>query len=210
MKVLAVSDQVDPRLYNPAVKANLPGVELILGCGDLPAHYLDFLASTLSAPLFYVAGNHDAWLTDPAPGEQHRSFGGTDLDAQVFSYQRLLIGGLAGSMRYNRDAGSQYTDQEMARKASRMIPRLLWNRLRYGRYLDVLITHAPPKGIHDTSDLCHTGFNALLRFMDRFEPQYLLHGHVHRYNPGEPAETRYGRTQVINVYPYRLLDLYPL
>ena len=210
MKVLAVSDQVDPRLYNPAVKTNLPGVELILGCGDLPAHYLDFLASTLSAPLFYVAGNHDVWLTDPVPGEPHRSFGGTDLDEQVVAHQRLLLGGLAGSMRYNRNAGAQYTEPEMARKASRMIPRLLWNRLRYGRYLDVLITHAPPKGIHDTNDLCHTGFNALLRFMDRFEPRYLLHGHVHRYSPDEPAETRYGRTQVINVYPYRLLDIYPL
>jgi uncharacterized protein len=43
--------------------------------------------------------------------------------------------------------------------------------------------------------------------MDVFRPRYLLHGHQHRnYGPG-PYETLYGQTQVINVHPYRVIDL---
>jgi len=224
MKILAVSDRADARLYNPAVKSNMADVELLLGCGDLPPHYLDFLASVLNVPLFYVTGNHDRPRKQPEPGEPEMQFGGTNLDERLVHHQGLLIGGLEGSMRYNRDPGPQYTEREMMQKIARMIPHLLWNRLRHGRYLDVLITHAPPRGIHDRRDLCHTGFNAFLRFMDRFEPRYLLHGHVHVYGPpvaqsdlgrepglgDQPMETRYGRTQVINVYPYRVLEIQPL
>jgi len=210
MKILAISDRVDPRLYNPAIKTNLADVDLVLGCGDLQPHYMDFVVSTLNVPLLYVAGNHDRRRKQPWPGEPAITFGGTDLDERVVYHQGLLIGGLEGSMRYNRDPGPQYTEREMTRKVSRMVPRLLWNRLRHGRYLDVLIAHAPPKGIHDGKDLCHTGFNAFLRFMDRFEPHYLLHGHVHVCSHRQRTETRYGRTQVINVYPYRVLDIQPL
>jgi Icc-related predicted phosphoesterase len=216
MKILAISDLVDPWLHNPTVNTNLADVTLILGCGDLPPYYLDFLVSALNVPLFYVAGNHDrprkpSWpLPAQAGGKLLATFGGTNLDEQVVHHRGLLIGGLEGSMRYNRDPGPQYTEGEMSRKILRMFPQLLWNRLRYGRYLDVLITHAPPRGIHDGKDLCHTGFNAFLRFMDRFKPRYLLHGHVHTGGHSQRPETRYGQTHVINVCPYHLLDIQPL
>ncbi|MBU0493697.1 MAG: metallophosphoesterase family protein [Chloroflexi bacterium] len=207
MRILAVSDRVDARLYNPAVARNMADVDLLLGCGDLPPHYLDYLVSVLNVPLFYVAGNHDRPLSNPPPGESPMPFGGTDLDETVVYRQGLLIAGLEGSMRYNDGAGPQYTEREMTRKVARLVPSLLWNRLRYGHYLDILITHAPPRGIHDQNDLCHTGFNALLRLMDRFQPRYLLHGHVHVYAHGQQTDSHYGLTRVINVYPYRVLDV---
>lgn len=210
MKILAVSDRVDARLYHPAVHKNMADVALILSCGDLPPGYLDFLATMLRVPLFYVAGNHDRPGEAPPPDGSPQPDNGLNLDERLVSYQGLLIGGLAGSMRYNRDPGPQYTEREMGRKVARLLPGLLWNRLRHGRYLDILITHASPRGIHDQSDLCHAGFNTFLQFMDRFEPRYLLHGHVHVYGHGAPTETRYGRTTVINVYPSRLLDIFPL
>ena len=40
---------------------------------------------------------------------------------------------------------------------ARLTPQLLWNRQRYGRYLDVLVTHSPPFGVHDRPDLPHYG-----------------------------------------------------
>jgi Icc-related predicted phosphoesterase len=80
------------------------------------------------------------------------------------------------------------------------------NRLRFGRYLDVLITHAPPFGIHDDADLPHQGFSVFLKLMQRFRPRYLLHGHKHIYGL-DTWRTRFGETEVINVYPYRLLEL---
>jgi len=79
------------------------------------------------------------------------------------------------------------------------------NRVLHGRYLDILITHSPPFGIHDGEDLPHRGFKALLGFMTVFRPRYLLHGHKHIYGP-EPSRTRYLDTEVINVYPFRVIE----
>jgi Icc-related predicted phosphoesterase len=46
--------------------------------------------------------------------------------------------------------------------------------------------------------------------MQRFEPRYLIHGHIHHsYNFGPVTETRYRKTLVINAAGYRLLDLHP-
>jgi hypothetical protein len=43
--------------------------------------------------------------------------------------------------------------------------------------------------------------------MERFRPRYLLHGHRHVYNPLEITETRYESTTIINVYPYKVLEI---
>ena len=36
------------------------------------------------------------------------------------------------------------------------VPALLWNRLVRGRAVDVVLTHAPPRGVHDRADRCHS------------------------------------------------------
>jgi Icc-related predicted phosphoesterase len=95
----------------------------------------------------------------------------------------------------------------MAWLVRRLVPRLLLNRLRTGRYLDLLITHTPPFGIHDGTDLTHRGFAAFLPLIARFHPRYLLHGHQHRYIMTERARTALGRTTVINVYGHVLLEV---
>ena len=40
-----------------------------------------------------------------------------------------------------------------------------------------------------------------------FKPRYLLHGHIHLYRRNVVVQTRYCETEVINTYPYRILDL---
>ena len=80
-------------------------------------------------------------------------------------------------------------------------------RTLLGRYLDVLLTHAPPRGIHDEPDLCHTGFEAFNWLVRRFQPAYHLHGHIHLYDRRAETVTRFGATEVMNVYPYRELTL---
>jgi len=79
------------------------------------------------------------------------------------------------------------------------------NRMLYGRYVDILVTHSPPFGIHDGLDLAHRGFHALIRFMARFRPRYLLHGHKHVYRPAS-SRTLYWDTEVINVYPAQTIE----
>lgn len=90
-----------------------------------------------------------------------------------------------------------------------LAPQLMANRLRHGRAVDILVTHAPPRGIHDATDLAHTGFEVFRTFMDAFRPRLLLHGHSHVYRNDILTSTRYKDTQVINVYPYRVIEWPP-
>ncbi|MEZ4859790.1 MAG: metallophosphoesterase [Caldilineaceae bacterium] len=214
MRTLVVSDKVEPILYSGAVNARVGDLDLVLSCGDLPFYYIDFLVSMLNKPTYYVFGNHgsevqyhsgkgDSWQVATAPQ------GATDLHCRTVKVGPLLLAGLEGSMRYNDSSTSQYTDTEMWFNVGRLAPQLLYNRLRYGRWLDVLITHSPPFGIHDREDLPHTGFRSFLPFMRWFKPRYLLHGHIHLYRGNEVTETCYAQTTVINVYPYRILELEP-
>jgi Icc-related predicted phosphoesterase len=130
-----------------------------------------------------------------------------NLHARTANAGGLLLAGLEGSIRYNNSSEAQYTDFEMKMNILKLLPGLAYNRLRYGRWLDVLITHSPPFGIHDKPDPAHTGFRSFLTFMDYFKPRYLLHGHIHLYRNNETTQTRYGETEVINVYPFKILDL---
>jgi Icc-related predicted phosphoesterase len=207
MKILAVSDRVLDQLYCADVRQKFPDVELILGCGDLPFYYLDFLISALDKRLVYVRGNHDAGPQYTATGKVLTEVpGGTDVHGRIVQRDGLLIAGLEGSMRYRPNAPHMYTEAEMRRQVAGMLPVLLRNKMRYGRYLDILITHSPPFGIHDKPDIPHTGFKIFLNFMQWFRPKYLLHGHIHIYRRDTIRETRYGETAVINVYPYYLLQ----
>jgi Icc-related predicted phosphoesterase len=209
MKILSISDKVDQLIYSPAIKHLFSDVDLVLGCGDLPGYYLEFVVTMLGGPLFYVIGNHanaisqfygfkDQWVY---PG------GCVNIDGRVVEHEGLLIAGLEGSMRYNSNEHFQYTEREMARKVWGLAPRLMMNKLIHGRYLDIMITHAPPKGIHDRPDLCHKGFQAFITLMDRFRPRYLIHGHIHVYNPAEITESTYKDTRVLNTYGYRTLEI---
>jgi Icc-related predicted phosphoesterase len=208
MRVLAVSDRVLDKLYNGHVRDAYPNIDLIISCGDLPFYYLDFLTSAFDAPLAYVRGNHD---TGVQIGEGGRIWnevrGGVNIHGKVVTRKGLILAGLQGSMRYKAHADYMYSESEMRGLVASMVPRLLWNRQRFGRALDVLVTHSPPFGIHDRTDLPHTGFKVFLSFLRLFKPRYHLHGHIHVYRQDEIAQTRYEATDVINVYPYKLLEI---
>jgi len=206
MKILALSDQMVDQLYSPTVKERFGDVDLVVGCGDLPSYYLEFIVSMLNAPLIHVPGNHDP--AAPARESALDPHGcASNIDGSVVEEKGLLIAGLGGSIRYRPDGVNQYTQGEMARRILAMTPRLLWNRIRHGRFLDILVTHAPPRGIHDAEDPAHVGFAPFNWFIARFRPRYLLHGHSHVYRRDAVTSTRVGQTTVVNVYPYRVIDI---
>ena len=205
MKILAVSDRVVETIYSSRIRERFSDVDMVLSCGDLPYSYLEYIVSMLNVPCFFVHGNHDhpEYLAD---GRTLTKPGGWfNLDERTIKIKNVLLGGLEGSMRYKPGAPFQYTENEMAYKAWRLGLTLIMNRVLHGRCLDILITHAPPFGIHDGEDWPHRGFKALLRLMARFRPRYLLHGHKHIYGP-ECRQTRYMDTEIINVYPYRVIE----
>lgn len=207
MRILVVSDQVVDHLYVADVQKKYPEVGLLIGCGDLPFYYLEFLISSFNVPLVYVRGNHDNGLQYTAEGRvlDHVP-GGIDLHGRVVEFKGVLLAGLEGSMRYSAERPFMYTDAEMRREMIPLFPRLLWNKIKYGRYLDVFVTHSPPFGIHDRPDRPHTGFKVFLPFLRLFKPQYMLHGHIHIHRQLDQHITQFEETTIINVYPYYLFD----
>lgn len=210
MRALIVSDKVEPKLHDGGVRDRVGDIDLILGCGDLPFYYIEFLVSMLDKPCYFVFGNHGREVEYQEDGRAvYGPAGATNLHCHTAKEEKLLLAGLEGSIRYNNSSKFQYTETEMWNNIIRLAPSLLKNRVRYGRWLDVLIAHSPPFGIHDESDPTHTGFRSFLRFMRVFKPRYLLHGHIHIYRHDTVASTQYHQTQVVNVYPYRIMDLEP-
>lgn len=208
MKVLFVSDKVVENIYSPSIATRFSDVKLVVGCGDLPYYYLEYIQSTLNTSLIYVHGNHDPEKEYLADGTSVTGpLGGVNLHCQTYRTDNLLVAGLEGSIRY-RDGRFQYSQQEMwTNVLLRLTPRLLVNKLMYGRYLDMLVAHSPPYGIHNGEDHIHVGFKSFLWLMRVFKPRYMAHGHRHVYNPTEATETQYFETQVINIYPYKMIDI---
>ncbi len=188
MRILAVSDQECPALYDYYVPGRLDSYDLILACGDLKAQYLSFLVTMARCPVLYVPGNHDERFEAEPPE------GCDGIDGKLVVYRGLRILGLGGCYRYH-PGPHQYTDGEMRRK----IRKLRFDLWRH-KGVDVVITHAPPAGVGDQPDPAHRGFEAFLELIDKYHPQYLLHGHVHlNYGTDRIREREYHGTKVINV-----------
>ena len=206
MKILALSDQVEERIYSLAGQGHFQDVGMILGCGDLPYKYLEYLVSMLNVPMFYVPGNHDPAAN---PGfVSTRAEGGSNLDLKCARAKGLLLAGFGGSIRYHPDGVNQYSQAEAYRRAIHLLPGLLWNRIRYGRALDILITHSPPFGIHDEKTQAHRGLKAINWILRWARPRYHFHGHVHFYRRNlEPAITQLGPTTIMNIFPYNVIEM---
>ncbi len=205
MKVLAVTDEIVERLYFLAADSHFKDIGLLLSCGDLPYPYLEYLVTMLNVPLGYVPGNHD-----PAYNPRHvESYveGGENVDGRVIRMAGLTIAGLGGSVRYRPHAVNQYSPLEMMLRAWRLGLLITLQRPRLGP-LDVLITHSPPRGIHDDKSHVHRGLSAINWLIRRYQPRYHLHGHVHfhRHNL-TPSVTQLGPTTIINVFPYRVIEI---
>jgi Icc-related predicted phosphoesterase len=199
MKILALSDQVVPLIYSSTVRERFADVELIVGCGDLPAYYLEYVVTQLNVPLVYVPGNHD-------PDELNVP-GGTSVDGKLMQVNGAVVVGLGGSRRYKPKGTHQYTEAEMSWRSVRLLLKYLPTRLVKGRWVDLLVTHAPPKGIHDASDLAHQGFAAFRHFVRAFRPSMMLHGHSHAIRNLDETRSQLYSCEIVNVFPYQVVDL---
>ena len=187
MKILTVADEECPFLWDYYTPGKLSKYELILSSGDLKAEYLSFLVPMARCPVLYVQGNHDdSYASEPPEG--------CDLiDDKLVVYKGLRILGLGGSLRYKR-GGHQYTEQQMERRI-----RKLKRAIRLVGGVDIVLTHAAPKGVGDWDDRSHQGFEAFLELIDSYHPKYMLHGHVHlSYDHKIERIREYAGTKVIN------------
>ena len=233
MKILCVSDYVDPLIYNQNVKDVYSDVDLILCAGDLPMDYIDFIVSVFNKPTYFVFGNHDLkeyhlYHKDSRMDNLHlvknyeqaiHGHGATYLGFKAFANENLLvedpktgrktpllIAGASGTSRYNNGL-CQFTDSQMKFKLLKLVPKLIYNKLKYGRYLDIFMTHASPRHIHDHEDPCHIGFECYNWFLQRFKPVYMVHGHIHLYDLREERIGKYYDTTVVNAYAHYVIEL---
>ena len=196
MKILLLADQAEPSLWEHLDRRKLEGVELVLSCGDLPAEYLSFLTCFTSAPILYVHGNHDSRYAKKPPE------GCICVEDTIYTHNGLRILGLGGSMRY-RTGPHMYTEREMQRRVRRLRFKL-WR----SKGFDILLTHAPAYQLGDDTDLAHTGFQVFLDLIDRYQPRFLVHGHVHQsYQHDFKRIRQRGETQAINAFGYYILDI---
>ena len=182
-------------MYSGTVRQRFGDVRLIIGCGDLPADYLEYVVTQLNVPLVYVPGNHDS--------DNYGIPGGRSVDGRRVREAGLSIAGLGGSIRYKPEGKHQYTEAEMGYRVARLLLKV---RSR-GRSVDILMTHAPHKGVQDGPDLVHTGFACFHALLKIGRPKVMLHGHTHSFHNLQAAETVLYGVRIVNVYPYRVLEL---
>ena len=186
MKLMIISDEESPALWDYFTEDKVAGIDLILSCGDLDPDYLSFLATFYRGPIVYVPGNHDIGQGKRQPE------GCICADGRLVVQKGLRIVGLGGCIRYNQGE-NQFTEAEMRRRALRLRPQI-W---LHGGF-DILLTHAPARGCGDGSG-AHAGFTTFCDLMDRYHPKLMAHGHLHqRYRAGFQRERRYGDTRVVN------------
>lgn len=205
MKILALSDQVETRIYSPLLKQSFEDVDLVIGCGDLPYEYLEYVVTMLNVPVCYVPGNHDPKYKPDNPNTYAE--GCLNIDQKLVTIRGLHIAGLGGSIRYKPDGENQYTQSQAYERLLPLLGPLTLARLR-GQRLDLLVTHSPPAGVHDDEDPPHRGLRAINWLITHYHPRYILHGHTMFYKQNlVPNQTVYHGATIINVYPYRVLEI---
>lgn len=211
VRVLAVADEIAPRIHDVGVRDLAP--DIVLAAGDLPWDYLEFLSDTLDVPVVFVPGNHDPEIDTSRPNrsgvytrggvvcDAPRPHGAINADRAIVSIGGLTIAGLGGCVRY-RPGPHQYTQREYHRAARRLVATARKNPTP----VDILLTHAPPLGLGDGDDGPHIGIEALHGVLDALQPTWHLHGHIHPYGHEKPDRTR-GRTTLRNVIPWDLIEI---
>lgn len=197
VKILAISDVPAKALWDYCSRERLAGIDLILSCGDLPAGYLEHMSNFTAAPILYVHGNHDEDYRRQEPG------GCICIDDKVYVCNGLRILGLGGCIRYNQENGYQYTEWGMRRRIAR-----LRGAVHRAGGIDLLLTHAPARGLNDGGDPAHRGFDCFNRLIERYHPRWFIHGHVHlNYDPSLPRVCNRGLTTVINATERYLFEI---
>ncbi len=196
MKILSISDFPVPELKNEYKPELFKDIDLVLACGDLPPEYLTRVMSLLNVPLFYVKGNHDIRYESSPPS------GCLNLHCRFKEYKGYKFIGFEGSNWYN-GGPNQYTDIQMKKNIKRLRTKIWLNK-----GVDVVIAHAPPLHINDAKDRCHMGFESFRWLIQKYSPDFFIHGHIHKkFSQPEDRNSVFKNTTVMNTCGYNIFEL---
>ena len=191
LKILCIGDETDPSLYDYYSKDKTEDYDLILSTGDLNKEYLEFIVTSSNKKLIYVLGNHDK----------------EDIEGCICAEDNLIIVngirilGLGGSCKYSQGA-NQYTEFEMMIRILKLIPKI-----KRAGGIDIILSHVPLRGYGDLDDYAHRGFKCFKYLLDKYEPKYLIHGHIHmNYSNDIKRIVEYKNTKIINSFIKYSLD----
>ena len=127
------------------------------------------------------------------------------IEDDVFVYEGIRILGLGGSMEYIPGASNQYSERRM-RKRVRKLRYKLWRH----RGFDILVAHAPAYQVNDLEDLPHRGIKVFRTLLEKYEPKFFFHGHVHaNYSRKFKRHDNFGKTTIVNGFEYCIVEYPP-
>lgn len=196
MKILILADEESSYIWDHFDRDRFADIDLIISCGDLKPAYLSFIVTMISAPLYYIHGNHDQnYKTNPPEGC-------ISIEDKIITYKGIRIAGLGGSMEYT-GGPHQYSPPQMMKRAKRLIRGSFLKR----KCFDILVTHSPARGLGDGDGHVHQGFPAFNWLLDTCKPKYHFHGHQHlNYGLNKNRIIEYNETTIINGFEYHVVD----
>jgi uncharacterized protein len=186
MKVLALADR--PASINIKDVVMAEGIELIVTLGDLTREDLIMLEYVTDIPKIGVYGNH-------CSGNYMEDLGIMNMHQKIWEYGGLKFGGFEGCVRYKESRYAPMYTQDEANEMMDEFP-----------YVDVFLSHCPPRGVNDLEEIAHQGFDALRSYLDTHSPKYWMHGHT--YPTEDSLITKYRDTKVEYVFGYKIIDLF--
>ncbi len=208
VRLLLIADEVSPVVYSENFPGGLGPIDLVLSAGDVPGYLLEFLATKGTTPPVFVYGNHAyGRVRDVETGELGDPGGCVNAHLRVVEVGGLLVAGVEGSLRY-KSGPYQYSQRQFTAMTRRLYPHLQLNRWRRGRAVDVLLTHAPPRGPNEGADRVHEGVDAFNEFHALWRPKLHVHGHVHLVGANARREyTTESGVRVVNAFQFTVVEI---
>lgn len=199
IRILAVSDALEPTLTDARNRSALAPIDFIVGCGDLDHHDLAFIADGFNSPLLYVRGNHDA---DEHSRESQDSCPEPIQSTATRRQSGIAIAGLPWPAM--RGKSGQRSETVAWNQAVRLATR----RLGHLEPL-IVLSHVPPLGCGDVAtDAYHRGFKGYRWLLQRVQPVLWLHGHT-PLAATRDWQVQVGPTTIVNVTGAVLIELTP-
>lgn len=157
--------------------------DLVILLGDIYFRDAEEIDKKYSCPKIGVYGNHDA----------KNEWSQTNIKLiheQTFEFNGITFAGFGGCPRYNRKP-NQFDEEQCAAFMDNLDT------------VDVFIAHSNP--VYDPSLVdwdAHRGFQAFNDYIERKQPKYFLHGHLH-----DPFIKSFGNTNLYSVFPFLELNL---